>query len=172
MVGKVKVFLFALLGLMMVALPLVLSCTEDRQPAREKNISEGAAPDFSLKDLNGGSFQLSAQRGKPVLLIFLTTWCPTCRTEIPHYKSIHETYSRRGLEVVSINIQEQKERVSRFAKNYRLPYKTLLDETGDVAGTYGVVGVPTMILIDKDGMILSREYFAVDTILETMLAKK
>ena len=55
------------------------------------------APDFTLKDLKGKTFRMSAQRGKPVLIFFGTTWCPGCRAEIPKYKKVYETYSPKGL---------------------------------------------------------------------------
>jgi peroxiredoxin len=168
--GRLFFILFA--GLIAIVLSSVLSCSETKQPDRGRNISDSAAPDFILKDLAGEDFKLSAARGKPVLLIFLTTWCPTCRSEIPHYKDIYETYGQRGLEVVGIDIEEPKNRVSQFAEKNRIPYKTLLDERGRVASAYDIVGIPTMVLINRDGKVLTRKYFAVDTVLETLLEKK
>jgi peroxiredoxin len=111
------------------------------------------APDFSLKDLQGKTFRLSSQRGKPVLIFFGTTWCPSCRNELPLYKEIYETYTKRGLEVTYINIMEPRGKVARFAKTNSLPFKILLDEDGEVATGYNVVGVPTLVLIDKQGKI-------------------
>jgi peroxiredoxin len=125
-----------------------------------------------LKDLAGGEFKLSAAKGRPVLLIFLATWCPSCRSEIPHYKDIYETYSRRGLEVAAIDIEESKNRISRFVSKNQIPYRTLLDEKGRVAEAYDITGIPAMILIDRNGRIVTRKYFAVDTVLETLLEKK
>lgn len=103
-------------------------------------------------------------------MIFITTWCPSCRSEIPHYKRIYETYGKSGLEVAIIDIQESKETVSRYASKHRIPFTILLDEKGNVSGSYGVVGVPAMVLIDRDGNVLSREYMAMDMILETIFA--
>jgi len=169
---KARFFLVAIVGFIMVVLTSMISCTESRQPEMEKSIAGAAAPDFSLKDLTGRNFKLSVQRGKPVLLIFITTWCPTCRSEMPHYKSIHEKYSPLGLEVVNIDIQEPKERVSRFAEKYKVPYRMLLDENGDVATAYSIVGIPAMVLVDKDGKIVSSQYLAMDRLLENLLGKK
>jgi len=169
---KAKDTLFTIFGLIMILLTSMTSCTESKKPDPGKIIAGGAAPDFSLRDLTGKNFTLSAQKGKPVLLIFITTWCPTCRSEMPRYNSIHEKYSQQGLEVVNIDIQEPKGKVSLFAERYKVPYKTLLDEKGDVAEAYSIVGIPAMVLIDKDGKILSSQYLAMDRILENLLGKK
>lgn len=114
---------------------------------------KAVAPDFSLKDLQGKTFKLSSYSGKPVLLFFGTTWCPSCRAEIPAYKNIYTTYSKSGLEVVYIDIMEPAEKVARFAKTNSLTYKVLIDEDGNVADNYGIIGVPTLILIDKEGYV-------------------
>ena len=169
---KFRPFLMASMGSIAVILSLFLSCSESKQPDISKKTADSPAPDFTLKDVNDRNFKLSNYRGRPVLLIFITTWCPTCRAEIPHYKNIHETYNQRGLEVVNIDIQESKEKVSQFVSKYQIPYKMLLDENGDVAGIYNIVGVPSMVLVDKEGKMLSRQYQAMDTILETLLHKQ
>jgi len=111
---------------------------------------------------------LSEQRGKPILIIFSTTWCPTCRSEIPRYKFFHNTYAGRGLIVINVDIQETPDKVSRFADKYQLPYRVLLDETGLVAEAYQIVGVPTLILIDQNGALVSRQYQAIEGLLEKL----
>ncbi|HPK53456.1 MAG TPA: TlpA disulfide reductase family protein [Smithellaceae bacterium] len=113
-----------------------------------------AAPDFSLKDLTGKVFTLNKQKGKPVLLFFGTTWCPSCRKELPRYKELYATYSGR-MEFVYINIMESREKVTKFAKSNSFPFKVLLDESGEVATDYAVVGVPTLVLINKEGNLVN-----------------
>ena len=119
-------------------------------------------PDFSLKDLQGKVYKLSSQRGKPVVIFFGTTWCPSCRIELPLFKEIYETYTRRGLDVVYVNIMETKEKVARFAKTNSLPFRVLLDADGEVANSYEVIGVPTLILIDKEGKIIKISHRTAD----------
>ena len=143
-----------------------------RDAMAAKDVREEKAPDFVLKDLQGRKFRLSENIGKPVLLIFGATWCPYCRDEIPRLKDIYANYSKRGLVILNIDIQESKEKVSRFAESYKLPYRVLLDEKADVAESYGVQGVPTMVLIDKKGMILCRQCRSVEPLIEKMLKKK
>jgi peroxiredoxin len=155
-------------GLMILLLIGVLSCTDTSSPVASKAV-EGKARDFVLKDLNGAKFMLSDHKGKPVLIIFSTTWCPTCRSEIPHYKKMYDTYAPLGLIMVGIDIQETKDKVSRFHDKYQLPYPLLLDEKGLVAEAYQIVGVPTMILIDQNGVLISRQYPAIDGLLKSVM---
>jgi len=156
-------------GILSMLLVGMLSCTDTRQSPVVSKAMEGKARDFILKDLNGERFMLSQQKGKPVLIIFSTTWCPTCRSEIPHYKKIYDAYAALGLIMVNIDIQETKDKVSRFHDTYQLPYRMLLDEEGLVAEAYRIVGVPTMILIDQNSNLVSRQYPAIDGLLESVL---
>ena len=141
----------------------VMGCGEPKQPVQtEGQIAAGIAPDFTLRDLKDRPWTLGDRRGKPVLVIFTTTWCPSCRQEIPHYKAIYNRYHSKGLEVVNIDIQEPREKVSRFSAGHELPYPVILDETGEVAHAYGVVGVPFPGLIDKDGKVICMPCRSID----------
>ena len=131
-----------------------------------------AAPDFTLKDVQGKTFRLSAQRGKPVLIFFGTTWCPGCRAEVPKYKKVHETYVPRGLEVIYINIMEPAKKVARFAQSQSLPYRTLLDESGSVGEAYNVIGVPMIMLVDKNGYIIKIGHSSSEMPLDRVLSNK
>lgn len=147
------------------------SSKEEKWDIKEQSIEE-KAPDFVLEDLEGKKVKLSDYKGKVVLLVFSTTWCQYCRAEIPHLKKLYSQYKEKGLEIINIDIQESREKVSSFAAKHKLPYKVLLDNDGEVARTYDVRGVPTKILIGKDGKILCRECRSVGTLLESLLGDK
>ena len=131
-------------------------------PNAPLKVASYGAPDFSLKDLQGKAYKLSAQRGKPVLIFFGTTWCPSCRIELPLCKEIYQTYVRRGLDVIYINIMEPKDKVARFAKTNSLPFRVLLDADGEVANDYEIIGVPTFVLLDKEGKIIKVSHQTAD----------
>ena len=126
------------------------------------------APDFVLKDLNDKEVKLSDYRGKVVLLNFSTTWCPHCRTIIPYLIELHDHYKDKDFVILNIDIQESKERVSAFAAKYKIPYRVLLDTDAKVAILYKVVGVPNLILIDRDGIIVCRQCRSIDISLKTL----
>jgi len=117
------------------------------------------APDFTLNDLNGKPFRLSELRGKkPVLLIFWATWCPACLQAMPYFANVQKQYAPRGLEVISINIatNDPLPRVQRFQEINKLPYRILYDARNDVSRLYAVFGIPTSMVIDRDGIIQFR----------------
>jgi peroxiredoxin len=130
----------------------------------------GEKINFTLQDLNGRVFTLDEQKGKPILLIFSTTWCPACRSEIPHFKNIYSVYSPMGLVIINIDIQESQDKVSHFASNNLLPYRITLDKDALVANAYEIRGVPSMILLGKDGRIISREYEQIDGMLAQLFS--
>lgn len=153
-------------------LPSDIKAANPKQLDITKLTNEIKAPDFVLTDLKGQQFRLSNHKGKnPVLIIFSTTWCTFCVQEIPNFKSLHATYAKQGLEIVNIDIQEPKERVAKFAAKHELPYRTLLDLDGTVSGVYEVRGVPTMILVDKNGLIVCRQCRNVETVIKSIMKK-
>jgi len=147
---------------MMLLFFLLISCSPGSDVGRQE---EGKALDFTLRDLNDQTFHLKSERGKVVLMIFTTTWCPTCREFIPVYRDLYQTYGKRGLVLVNVDIQEPSARVREFVKNNQIPYRVLLDEDGSVGMAYGVMGVPAMTLINQDGELISSDTM---TILEIL----
>jgi peroxiredoxin len=137
---------------------------ENRQSSNPSAATDGImvdqrAPDFMLNDLNGKAFTLSELRDKkPVLLIFWATWCPACRQAMPYFSNLHAQYTPRGLEIISINIasNDPLPRVRSFQEINTLPYRILYDEKTDVSRLYAVFGIPTTMLIDRDGIIQYR----------------
>jgi len=171
--GKSKIFIVGLAVVITAAWIIVAApgWFVDRRATAPKEVRDDQAPDFVLKDLEGGQFRLSDQRGKPVLLIFGTTWCPACREEIPRLKDIYARYAKRGLVMVNINVRESQDKVTRYAGKNELPYRSLLDEQGTVSESYGILGVPALILMDEVGMIVGRQRF-IDPLLANMFKGK
>jgi peroxiredoxin len=120
----------------------------------ECRADENIAPDFVLKDLNGREVRMSQFKGRVVFLVFGTTWCPQCREDISLYKDIYSRYSSKGLVVLAIDVLESQKKAAAFAKRHDLPYPVLLDSNGKVMSSYGVLGVPVKILIDRSGRII------------------
>ena len=111
------------------------------------------APNFTLPRLEGGQAELTALvKEKPALLVFWATWCPSCVEEIPVLNEWIEKYP--GLQIVGINVGEPAEHVRKFTEKRQIRYPILLDEKGDVAGQYGLVGIPAALFIAKGGRVI------------------
>jgi peroxiredoxin len=130
------------------------------------------APDFSLNDIQGKTFKLSSQRGNPVVIFFGATWCPACRGEMPFYKALYEKYAGRGLKFLYIDINESSKKVAYFAKENSFPYHVLLDSDGSVADNYNLIGIPTLILVNKEGNIIGISHQVSDLPLDAIFPAK
>jgi len=111
------------------------------------------APDFKIKDINGRSVSISSFKGHPVLLNIWATWCPYCREERPELNYLYNKYNSKGLVIIAVSIDRDKEKVKRYLEDIRANYIVLIDEENIVSRLYGVYALPTSFLISKDGTI-------------------
>ncbi len=114
------------------------------------------APDFEAKQLDGSTFRLSDYRDKKAVLIdFWATWCGPCIKEIPTIKSIAETYRGQGLEVVGVSLDRDEQALRDFVKKEKLSYVQVYgrEKAQEITKSYGVWGIPSVFLVDKNGFI-------------------
>ena len=115
--------------------------------------------DFTLPDLDGRPVTLGPFLGKKtVLLVFWATWCPECKAAIPEINALATGPLAEKLQIFGIDFLEPREKVARAVKARGIRYPVLLDERGEAARAFGVVGLPTYILIGREGKVLYREH--------------
>lgn len=115
-----------------------------------------AAPDFTLPGPDGRKFSLKDYRGKVVFLNFWATWCESCRDEMPSMERLYQEFKGKGLEIVAVNVKDQRQDALAFARKLKLNYPLLLDSEGEVGLLYGAFGLPVTYLIDRKGVVLAR----------------
>jgi len=112
-------------------------------------------PDFTLTDTHGQTHKLADYRGHVVLLDFWATWCPPCVAASPDIQAIYDRYKPEGLVVLAIHFNDQGD-PARYEKTHNYTYTSLLNGF-DVARRYGVSQIPTLMILDRDGLIVHRQ---------------
>ena len=111
--------------------------------------------------LNGKPFDQKTLAGKVVLVDFWATWCGPCVAEIPNVLEQYEKYHKDGFEVVGISLDQEREALEKFVTEQKLPWPILFEEPkGDgwqhpLATFYGISGIPTVVLIGRDGNVIT-----------------
>ncbi len=121
------------------------------------------APTFTVGSLYDGRppVDLSAYRGKPVVLTFWASWCNPCRTELPRLKALAKAHAAQGLTVIGVSYQDIAGDGRRFAQQLGITGWHLgFDGDGSIARAYGVHGIPQTFFIDRNGRVRVHVYEA------------
>ena len=148
-------FLFGMIIFSPSASATSVTAEEFRQMGLQPPKQRLESIDFELEDLSGATRRLSDYKGKVVFLNFWATWCGPCRSEMPSMEKLYRRFKDEGLEIVAVNLQEDRSSVQGFVDEYGLSFPVLLDSTGRVGATYGARSIPTTYIVDRDGLVLA-----------------
>ena len=110
--------------------------------------------ELTLESAGGGRASLTRFAGTtPVLLVFWATWCPHCNAAVPEINELHSRLSGR-LQILAIDYMESREKVKAFMKARKIAYPVLFDSDGKAARMFRVAGIPTYILLDRQGKVV------------------
>ena len=124
---------------------------------RGKNCAVGhEAPNFELITSTGGKIALSSLRGKYVLIDFWASWCGPCRREIPNIKKVYAEFKDKGLQVVGVSIDNSDKAWRKALEEENMDYLQLYDPEGITSKLYNYNGIPFIILISPEGIILEK----------------
>jgi len=125
----------------------------------------GNTMEFECVLLNGDTLSLAEMEGKVVLIDFWASWCPPCRAEVPGMMAAYEKYHDQGFEIIGYNVDWNSGEDVEFLKDYvekeNIPWLVSSAPASAEAGLinytehYGVQSIPQMILIGKDGKVVS-----------------
>jgi cytochrome c biogenesis protein CcmG/thiol:disulfide interchange protein DsbE len=123
-------------------------------PARAKSHAPAQAPTFNLP-AREGSVALDSLRGRVVLVDFWASWCEPCKRSFPWMNTLVERYGERGLSVVAINLDKDRDLADHFIAEREPKFTIAFDPKGGTAEAYHVAAMPSSFLVGPDGAILA-----------------
>ena len=139
-----------------LALVAILFVGLGKDPAEIKSPLIGKpAPVFALKAVGTGqTIDISALRGKPVVLNFWATWCVPCYQE--HPVLVENAQMIPNVQFIGVVFNDTEDKINAFLRERGSAYPTLLDEQGKTAIEYGVGGVPETYFLNRQGVIVAK----------------
>ena len=116
------------------------------------------APDFTLSDVDGNTVTMSAVNGKIKIIDFWASWCGPCRLNNPALKEIYEEFHGKGLEIIGVSLDEEKEDWEFAIEKDGLSWVNVSSLKGwdcEVARLYNVKGVPALFVLDENNNIIA-----------------
>jgi len=144
----------------------ILRKSKDSQIAGEAGVLDGIVRRLTLPGkpieisgrlVDGAPVNTGALKGKVVLVDFWATWCGPCKAELPNVLANYEKYHSRGFEVIGVSCDQDKDALTKFIADEKLPWPIVFQNPGDpsMANYYGITGIPTAILTNKKGEVVS-----------------
>ena len=106
--------------------------------------------------MDGNTHTLARYRGKPVIVNFWASWCPSCRKEMPSMNRAWEKIRDEGIEMIAINVAEDRESVDLFIQAVAVDFPVLLDADSKTAEAWPVRGLPMTFVLDPKGKLVFR----------------
>ena len=132
-------------------MPLFILCA----CGRVRSEAASAAPDVSLRDMDGKVVAISGFKGKVIILDFFATWCPPCRQEIPDFVELQKQYGAQAFTMVGVSLTPASD-VRPFAEKAGINYPILIDND-EASKAYGPIrSIPTTFVIDKEFNIVKK----------------
>ena len=121
----------------------VVSAQEVGKPAPVFDLPAAGAPNVRLADL----------KGRVVYVDFWASWCGPCRVSFPVLEQLRGELGPKGFEVLAINVDEVEADARQFLSEVPVSYLVVRDAAGITPQTFGILGMPTGYLIDRQGMV-------------------
>jgi len=106
--------------------------------------------------IDDGVFNSGQYKGKVIYLDFWASWCGPCRESFPWMNHMRTKFSDRGLQVIAVSLDQDKGLARQFAEEFKAEFTIGYDLDGALADQFGVTGLPSSVLIDREGFLVEK----------------
>ncbi|MFN2388512.1 MAG: TlpA family protein disulfide reductase [Actinomycetota bacterium] len=107
---------------------------------------------MALTDFAGGRFTLESYRGRPMVVNFWASWCPSCAAEMPAFEQVHQRFDGT-VEFLGVNHSDRRSSAEELARSTGVTYRLAEDPRGQLFTALSGTGMPTTAFIAADGDI-------------------
>ena len=131
--------------------------------AKRRLESVGKPIELEGPTLDGTTLSLSAYRGRVVLIQYWATWCEPCKLDMTTVKQLQAKYAKQGFAVIGVDLDGDRALADNYVRANPVPWKQIYEPGGldsRLAQELGIITLPTMILVDREGKVLNRNIHA------------
>lgn len=106
---------------------------------------------IKMPSANGRQMSIADQRGKIVMLHFMSSWCRECSVEAPSLRNLHNSFKGSEFAIIGIAVDDEPFRTQSFVARLQLPFPVLMDVTGDLKDFFSIKQLPSTLFLDHQG---------------------
>jgi peroxiredoxin len=126
------------------------ACSGDNFPALQVGVQ---APAFTATSLDGKTRSISDYHDKGLIMIFMSSWCPCSNESIPIVNDAYQRHKNDNVEFLMVGIQEARSKFEHFIARRSILFPAIYDDDKLISRPYGINAPPTMVFINKNGMV-------------------
>jgi len=149
-----KRMLLALVAIALMLSSVVIAADAPAENAEKKVAVNKAAPEFKIKDSKGNEINLAELTAKGPVLVRLTCGCSGCDKELAYFQELHKAYEGKGLTSLAV-FREPDTKVAKYVEEKKLNMLYAVDSKGESWKVFDTKTMPTNILIEKGGKVVS-----------------
>ena len=142
---------------LVLLLAITLGCASTGPPPPTTTLQGKMAPDFVSQRRDGSDLRLSSLRGQVVVLDLWASWCRGCEEKLPALDAMAGRLKSLGIQTLAVSLDEERGPFTRIIDKRSWQMTTLFDSTGTLGDLYQPSELPSVFVIDAEGIV--RESF-------------